>query len=182
MLEAAKDSVAVAKSSEAAMDSYGKEAVQEYTEIPAIQLLNVRGEFSATMGVLPPWARPLVQILPCFGAGRKAHENLAGMAVVMVAKRLSTAMDRNDLLSKLQQGTNSEGKPMGKEELTGEAVTQLVAGSDTTSKCVHYISQLIWSSGDKLHTEQFFLCDNLLPRALPPRSEETSGGTRRVPG
>ena len=42
--------------------------------------------------------------------------------------------DRIDLLSKLQQGRDSEGKPMGREELTAEALTLLIAGSDNTSK------------------------------------------------
>lgn len=44
--------------------------------------------------------------------------------------------DRNDLLSKLQKGKDAEGNPMGRAELTAEALTQLIAGSDTTSKWV----------------------------------------------
>jgi benzoate 4-monooxygenase len=147
MLHAAKDSVAVAKSSRAAMDAYGKEAVQEYIEIPAVQILNARGSYAATMGVFPPWTRPFLQYLPWFGQGRQAHEDIVGMAVVMVAKRLSTTTDRNDLLGKLQQGKDNEGKPMSKEALTAEALGQLVAGSDTTAKYVciknHLISGLI---------------------------------------
>jgi len=38
-----------------------------------------------------------------------------------------------DLLSKLQAGKDDEGKPMGRLELTAEALTHLIAGSDTTS-------------------------------------------------
>jgi benzoate 4-monooxygenase len=37
-------------------------------------------------------------------------------------------------LSKLQEGRDDEGNLMGREELTAEALTQLIAGSDTTSK------------------------------------------------
>ena len=48
--------------------------------------------------------------------------------------------DRVDLLSKLQEGKDDEGRPMGREELTAEAQTQLIAGSDTTSKCVPFYS------------------------------------------
>jgi benzoate 4-monooxygenase len=136
MIHAAKDSVAIPKSSSTAMDAYGKNAVQEYDEIPAVQILNLRGEFSATMGVLSPWTRAIVQNLPWFHQGRDAQVSVPGMAVVMVAKRLATPVDRIDLLSKLQEGKDDEGKPMGKEELTAEALTQLVAGSDTTAKWV----------------------------------------------
>jgi cytochrome P450 len=39
-------------------------------------------------------------------------------------------------LSKLQQGKDDDGNPMGMQELTAEALTQLIAGSDTTSKYV----------------------------------------------
>ena len=134
MIQAAKDSAAVATAGQDAMNVYGKETVQEYVEIPAVKILNDRGEFSATMGVLPPWLRPFIRKMPWFRKGSQAVKNLAGMAIVMVAKRLSTPTDRTDLLSKLQQGKDDEGNPMGREELTAEALTQLIAGSDTTSK------------------------------------------------
>jgi benzoate 4-monooxygenase len=39
-----------------------------------------------------------------------------------------------DLLSKLQEGKAEEGKPMGRPELTAEALTQLIAGSSTAFK------------------------------------------------
>jgi benzoate 4-monooxygenase len=55
--------------------------------------------------------------------------------VAAVEKRLQEPSDRNDLLSKLQHGKDAEGNPMGRAELTAEALTQLIAGSDTTSKC-----------------------------------------------
>lgn len=130
----AKDSAPVAVSQEDAMKSYGTEGKPEVIEIPAVQILNDRGEFSASMGVLPPSWRPYVRLLPWYRKGRKAVQNLAGLAVAAVAKRLTTPTDRVDLLSKLQQGRDDEGKPMGTAELTAEALTQLIAGSDTTSK------------------------------------------------
>jgi benzoate 4-monooxygenase len=134
MLQAAKDSALVAKSSKDIMNSYGQENLREVVEIPAVQILNDRGEYSASMGVLPPWWRPFVRKLPWYSRGNKAVKNLAGMAVVMVAKRLAMTVDRTDLLGKLRQGKDEEGNPMGPEELTAEALTQLIAGSDTTSK------------------------------------------------
>ena len=73
---------------------------------------------------------------PWGSKGSLAVKNLAGIAVAAVAKRLTTPTDRVDLLSKLQEGKDDEGKPMGRGELTAEALTQLIAGSDTTSKYV----------------------------------------------
>ncbi|KAG1897873.1 aspartic peptidase domain-containing protein [Suillus fuscotomentosus] len=102
-------------------------------EIPAVQILNDRGEFSASMGVLPPTWRPCVRLLPWYRKGGIAVKNLAGLAVAAVAKRFTTPTDHVDLLSKLQEGRDDEGNLMGRKELTAEALTQLIAGSDTTS-------------------------------------------------
>ena len=62
-------------------------------------------------------------------------ENLAGIAVARVKERLVNAdkIDRADLLTRLMEGCDSNGNPMGREELTAEALTQMIAGSDTTS-------------------------------------------------
>ena len=137
MIKAASDFVVVPKDQKAAMDSYGtvtKNSSVEVEEISAVKTLNGRGEFSMSMGVLPPWWRPLVRHLPWYSEGQKDVKTLTGIAIMAVAKRLATPTDRIDLLSKLQQGRDSEGKPMGREELTAEALTLLIAGSDNTSK------------------------------------------------
>jgi benzoate 4-monooxygenase len=105
----------------------------EVEAIPAIQILNDRGEFSASTGVLPGWWRPIVKLLPWYRKGNKAVQNLAGIAAVMVAKRLAAGSERVDLLSKLQDGTDEFGNPLTREEVTAEALTALIAGSDTTS-------------------------------------------------
>ncbi|KAG1823417.1 cytochrome P450 [Suillus subaureus] len=129
----AKDSAPVAISQKDAMNSYGSQNECAYVDIPAVQILNDRGEFSASMGVLPPAWRRWVLLLPWYRKGGIAVKNLAGLAVAAVAKRFTTPTDRVDLLSKLQEGRDDEGNLMGKEELTAEALTQLIAGSDTTS-------------------------------------------------
>jgi benzoate 4-monooxygenase len=112
--------------------------------LPAIQILNDRGEYSATLGVLPMWMRPLAQKLPWFRRGVKSVKNLAGIAIAAVSERLENPSDREDLLAKLQAGKDETGKPMGREELTAEALTQLIAGSDTTSNSscaiIYYLS------------------------------------------
>ena len=142
MIEKGQDSALVAKDIQAAISCYGdsepdsKEAGVEFVSLPAVQILNDRGEFSASMGVLPPSLRPFMLYLPWFAKGQKAVRDLAGIAVAAVSQRLAVPTDRVDLLSKLQEGRDSDGEKMGKEELTAEALTQLIAGSDTTSKCV----------------------------------------------
>ncbi|KAL5498955.1 hypothetical protein ACEPAH_1473 [Sanghuangporus vaninii] len=133
MLQKAKDAAPVAVNQKEAIASYGREEEAVITELPAIKILNDRGEYSATIGILPPLWRPFVKLLPWFAKGNQAVQNLAGLAVAAVAKRLANPTDRRDLLSKLQEGKDDEGKPMGREELTAEALTQLIAGSDTTS-------------------------------------------------
>jgi benzoate 4-monooxygenase len=135
MLQVAKDIAIVPKNQQTVMDSYGKgEVDSEVTGIPAVQILNGRGEYSMSMGALPPHWRPIARHLPGYRFGSECVKHLAGIAIMAVAKRLANPTDRADLLNKLQSGRDAEGKPMGREELTAEALTLLIAGSDTTSK------------------------------------------------
>ncbi|KAI9838603.1 MAG: hypothetical protein M1819_004917 [Sarea resinae] len=108
----------------------------EPTFAPAIQVLNRRGEVSGALGCLPelkPWVRYSPD--PFFRKGLQAVENLAGIAVARVNERLASGQksERVDLLARLMEGRDAEGRPLGREELTAEALTQLIAGSDTTS-------------------------------------------------
>ncbi|KAI0968047.1 cytochrome P450 [Xylaria arbuscula] len=103
---------------------------------PAVEILNRRGEVSATLGCLPsikPYAKWLPD--PFFSQGLAAVEQLAGIAIARVKDRLDNPPDinRKDLLARLQEGRDEKGEPLGFEELTAEALTQLIAGSDTTS-------------------------------------------------
>ena len=136
MLKAAKDIAPVARSQDDAMAAYGDDCAKVDVEyFPAARIFNERGDYGASMGVLPPWVRTLLKIFhPWYRKGSVASENLNGLAIVAISRRLKTPTDRVDILSKLQQGKDDEGKPMGRPELTAEAVIQLVAGSDTTSK------------------------------------------------
>lgn len=72
---------------------------------------------------------------PFFSKGVAAVQNLAGIAVARVRQRVDSTepTDRKDLLARLMEGKDEHGKPLGREELTAEALTQLIAGSDTTS-------------------------------------------------
>lgn len=112
---------------------------------PAVQVLNRRGEVSATLGCYPalkPYAKQLPDAF--FRNGLQAVENLAGIAVARVNERLEaqyekeksgedTGNGRVDLLARLMEGRDESGEKLGREELTAEALTQLIAGSDTTS-------------------------------------------------
>jgi benzoate 4-monooxygenase len=158
MIAAAKDAAPVAKSQEQAFSVFGQDAGKcETVSIPAIKILTDRGEYSAAVGVLPPWVRPIVKrYIPWYSRGSKAVQNLAGIAIAAVAKRLATPAYRVDLLTKLQQGKDEDGNPMGGEELTAEALTQLIAGSDTTSNSFCAITYFVASKPEvqkKLQSE-----------------------------
>lgn len=108
------------------------------TYAPAIEVLNRRGEVSNAVGCWPsikPYAKYLPD--PFFSKGMEAIANLAGIATARVNQRLAAAergeINRVDLLARLMEGKDESGNKLGKAELTAEALTQLIAGSDTTS-------------------------------------------------
>jgi benzoate 4-monooxygenase len=128
MLEKGKDIAEIRKNPDAPV-SYA----------PAVEVLNRRGEVSATLGIMP-WLKPYAKYLPdpFFSKGLAAVENLAGIAVARVSARLDAsksddAKQRVDLLARLMEGKDESGQKLGRAELTAEALTQLIAGSDTTS-------------------------------------------------
>ncbi|KAI9889004.1 MAG: hypothetical protein M1814_006062 [Vezdaea aestivalis] len=109
--------------------------VSPVTYAPAIQVLNRRGEVSATLGCYPSlksYAGWLPD--PFFRNGLAAVQSLAGIAVSQVHERLESGKsDRRDLLARLMEARDEQGNRLGRDELTAEALTQLIAGSDTTS-------------------------------------------------
>lgn len=113
----------------------------EITITPAVEVLNRRGEISSTLGLLPA-LRPIAKYLPdpFFTKGVEAVANLNGIAVRAVAHRLDgletgekKAVPRNDILERLINGKDANGNQMERAEITAEALTQLIAGSDTIS-------------------------------------------------
>ncbi|KAJ7935986.1 cytochrome P450 monooxygenase [Mycena leptocephala] len=131
MIATAKDAAPVPASPGALSDVHFSK--QEVKHIPAVAVLNGRGEYSMATGVLPGWWRPIVSCLPWYRARQRNVRELAGISIVAVAKRLATPTDRVDILSKLQAAKDEYANPMGRSELTAEAQTFLIAGSDTTS-------------------------------------------------
>ncbi|KAH8886642.1 cytochrome p450 benzoate 4-monooxygenase [Thozetella sp. PMI_491] len=114
---------------------------QPVTYVQGAETLNRRGEVSSTLGLLPE-IRPFAKFLPdpFFSRGLQSVNNLHGIAVSAVAKRLesgekhfTTEKKRHDILEMLVHAKDPEGKPIEREELISEALTQLIAGSDTVS-------------------------------------------------
>ncbi|KAJ5781327.1 hypothetical protein N7457_006487 [Penicillium paradoxum] len=106
--------------------------------VAAVEVLNRRGEVSATLGCMPSLI-PFAKYIPdrFFSEGLQAVENLAGIAIARVNERLKPEVMANntrvDLLARLMEGKDGNGNQLERAELTAEALTQLIAGSDTTS-------------------------------------------------
>lgn len=119
--------------------------------VPAVEVLNRRGEVSATLGCFPALI-PFAKYIPdrFFKDGLEAVENLAGIAIARVNERVKPeAMANNtrvDLLARLMEGRDANGAKLGREELTAEALTQLIAGSDTTSNTACAITYWVLST------------------------------------
>ncbi|KAI4743710.1 cytochrome p450 benzoate 4-monooxygenase [Aureobasidium sp. EXF-12298] len=108
--------------------------------IRGAETLNRRGEVSATLGWLPALG-PIARYLPdpFFSKGLRSVRDLHGIAVMAVSKRLDAGegsrakAHRHDILDLLLKAKGPDGLPMQYEELVSEALTQLIAGSDTVS-------------------------------------------------
>ncbi|CAE6424331.1 unnamed protein product [Rhizoctonia solani] len=163
-----------------------KSAKRTVKHVPAIKILNERGDYAASLGVIPPWWRPWAKRVPWYARGNEAVQCLAGLAIAAVAKRLEeglpdeedeeeegqeeelkTKKKRTDLLEKLLQGKDENGAPMGREELTAEALTQLIAGSDTTSNSSCAITYYLAANPDKQRKLQAELDEHLSPSTMP---------------
>ncbi|VUC32379.1 unnamed protein product [Clonostachys rosea] len=111
------------------------------TNVPGAETLNRRGEVSSTLGLLPH-LRPFAKYLPdsFFTRGLQSVKDLHGIAVGAVDRRLKATDEdcngghkRHDILEMLVNAKDPQGMPISREELTSEALTQLIAGSDTVS-------------------------------------------------
>lgn len=105
--------------------------------LPVITSLTTRSEIAATVGVLPE-LRPYLKWIPdpFFHAGVTGMNNLRSLGTARILDRLNNPLsaDRHkDLLERVREGRDDKGQPFGKEELTAEALTVLIAGTDTTS-------------------------------------------------
>ncbi|KAG5732235.1 Benzoate 4-monooxygenase [Termitomyces sp. T112] len=166
MIQAAKDIAKVPKnqSQEQAMSSYGKASrPEDVAEVPAVKILNGRGEYSMSLGVLPTRWRPFARMIPWYRRGEKDVKTLAGIAIMAVKNRLMFDSDRVDLLAKLKNSKDSNGNYMSREEVTAEALTLLIAGSDTTSNSTCAIIYHLASNPSIQHKLQRELDEQLGP-------------------
>ncbi|KAI0314344.1 cytochrome P450 [Amylostereum chailletii] len=145
MVEGAKDSAPVANSYESTMGTYGKEADVDSSHYrSAVELLRKRGAFTSTIGVFPSYWRPLLKrFIPWFNTGGQAAYELGGIAVASIAKRLVAPSYRADFLTRLLEGKDDSGQPLGPLELSAEAFVLLLGGSDTMSATMTSITYFL---------------------------------------
>ena len=137
MIAAGEDRAVMAKDMHAAMANYGQVGKEvETVELPAIKIINGRGDHAGSLGVIPKHWRPIVTKLPWFSSNLRAKNAIASMGVAAISKRLTHPVDRPDILARLREGKDAEGNPMQPEELTAEAMSMLTAGSDSGAKSV----------------------------------------------
>jgi benzoate 4-monooxygenase len=96
MLKVANDAIPAGKSQANPMAAYGnQEAEVDVEYFPTVQILYEHGSYSASMGVLPLWVRPLSKKFhPWCRKGRVSTVKSAGIAIVAVCKRLKSPSDR----------------------------------------------------------------------------------------
>lgn len=86
-----------------------------------------------------PFLKPYTTFLPnsFFSKGLKVVKNLARITVTRVNKRLKPKVIKNNshinLLARLIEGHDKTNTPFRREEFTTEALTQLIASSNTPS-------------------------------------------------
>lgn len=139
MTERGTDMARIVKRPEKAMSSYeSADTKLEYDTINAIEAVNARSAFLITLGVLPALWRPLIKTLPLpwVRAGTEAFQKITKLTVTVVADRSHHSATRNDILAKYFDATDENGQKLDAQELSSEAITLLIAGTDTTSKYV----------------------------------------------
>lgn len=140
MLESAEDAIPVVVSQEAAMESYydTEKAPIESTTVPAVKTVDEGVSVGLLLGALPflRSCLPLLSFLPSFSESMRSRDLAAKMAVSAVARRLASGESRPDFLTKLIAATDESGRRLPAGELSAEASSFLIAGSDTTSKYV----------------------------------------------
>ncbi|QRW16222.1 cytochrome P450 family protein [Rhizoctonia solani] len=167
MIPAQRDSAPMIEHVESNGDG-AKSTKRTVKHVPAIKILNDRGDYAASLGVMPPWWRPWAKRVPWYARGNQAglpdeedDEDEEGEQGEVKGKK-----KRTDLLEKLLQGKDESGAPMGREELTAEALTQLIAGSDTTSNSSCAITYYLAANPEKQRKLQAELDEHLSPRTM----------------
>jgi benzoate 4-monooxygenase len=146
------------------------------TYAPAVYILDKRGELNGALGCIPaliPYAKWIPD--PFIKDGLNAIRNVTGIGIARVNARFDAEaggkdVDRVDLLARLMEGKDDQGNRMERGELVAEALTQLVAGGDTTANSLCGI--LFWALKKpgvmaKLQQE----LDAVIPSGIPAYTE-----------
>lgn len=137
MTEHGTDIARIAKNRDHAMASYDSGEVKlEYDTVNAVQALLSQNKFLTVVAQLPAYLRPLLQSvpLPWIRSGAEAFQKFSTLSVTAVANSQQFPAPRNDILGRYFEATDEKGQKMGTHELSSEAVSLLIAGTDTTSK------------------------------------------------
>ncbi|KAF8675106.1 Cytochrome P450 monooxygenase [Rhizoctonia solani] len=132
MIQAQRDTTNVAKSL-----TDGAKTIQ----LPLIELFDKGTQSVSCIGVYPRWAQAALLLLPWNLYGLFTTRNLAGFASAALSHRLQRTQHNTDdkeargvdMVDKLLEARDEDGKPLSKEELLIETFGLLFAGSDTTS-------------------------------------------------
>ncbi|KAG0649869.1 Cytochrome P450 53 [Hyphodiscus hymeniophilus] len=142
-----------------------------FDNVGFITKLRDRGEWCATVGQMP-WIKtwtPYFFFDPFFSTGSKAASALGRMGMAAVDKRRAIAgdPDRKDILFYLLSASDPEkGGMLPDNEIKAEALTQLIAGSDTTGNTITHVIDMMILYPQKLRKLQAEL-DSAFPSPLP---------------
>ena len=135
MLRATLDVLPLVKSLTGAV-SYGDGSAKGNVEyFPIVKVIRECPCIVGSLGDLPKWTWPLMKKFHLwYRMEDTAAANLLGLAIAVVSNRLETHIDRVDLLGKLVQGKDHNGKTMDISELVGEAAAYIGAATSATSR------------------------------------------------
>ncbi|KAL1880980.1 hypothetical protein Plec18167_003520 [Paecilomyces lecythidis] len=132
-----------------------------------IKKLRDRGEWCATVGQMP-WIKtwtPYFFFDTFFTTGLRAAQGLASIGIARVEKRKRASVDpnRKDILYYLLSAKDPDtGTDLPDREVKAEALTQLIAGSDTTGNTITHIIDMLLR-----HPEKYKKLQEELDQAYP---------------
>ncbi|KAF8859367.1 cytochrome P450 [Acephala macrosclerotiorum] len=142
-----------------------------YDKVGFIVKLRDRGEWCATVGQMP-WIKtwtPYFFFDPFFSTGSKAAAALGKIGIAAVDKRKAEGAEqgRKDILHYLFAASDPDtGLPLPDNEIKAEALTQLIAGSDTTGNTITHLIDMMMLHPAKLAKLQEEL-NTAFPSPLP---------------
>ncbi|KAF2653764.1 cytochrome P450 [Lophiostoma macrostomum CBS 122681] len=147
-------------------EPFGFTAAGEDTK-GGIKKLRDRGEWCATVAQMP-WIKtwtPYFFFDSFFTTGLKAAQTLASIGIAAVEKRMNAEVDssRKDILYYLLTARDPDtGGALPDREIKAEALTQMIAGSDTTGNTITHLIDMLCR-----HPNEYAKLREELDRAYP---------------